>query len=525
MTIDRFLFLFLIFISLATTVSAQTIEDFFQQTDDLLATYVHEELVDYQSLHNNRSQLDALVDYIAKAPFQDFETDTRKAFWINAYNLLVLQSVIDHYPTASPQSINGFFDKKNHLIHAKKYSLNQVEKNFLLATFNDPKLHFVLVCAAKSCPPLANFAYRPALLNQQLSKRTYDAINNPFFIKTNPEKSQVFISPIFNWYAADFKRSGGALAFVNQYLEKPIPTYYKVKYANYDWSLNDTQAVASTASVERYTTSSLLNPQQVEIKLFNALYTQRSFDGYEKLNSRSSFFSSFAQVAYGLSDKWNVGFDLVYKSNVVNDFSGNSPFKTLYFQRDSDFPVFDCNNAQHTNSNGNFCDHNGMSSDTLRFREGEVLQRSSNHAWAHFGPKFKLNPIQKWQQLSLQQTFYIPINKAIDGQFISFTQLFFDHMLTEKSTLFVEASLWTPVHPNFKVNPFLKVFYSYFPNNKWTIYAMANLPAEYGIGTKFLITPSLEIEALYTHYLPINALTGGTRPYTFNLGFRYTGGL
>ena len=109
----------------------------------------------------------------------------------------------------------------------------------------------------------------------------------------------------------------------------------------------------------------------------------------------------------------------------------------------------------------------------------------------------------------------------LDGQYISFTQFFYDRLIGTKFQLFAEVSFWTPVSPEFKINDFYKIFFSYFPTNRWTVYATTTIPFEYGAGTKFFITPYLELELLYTYLAPIERYVGFSRPTTFNLGIRY----
>ena len=196
----------------------------------------------------------------------------------------------------------------------------------------------------------------------------------------------------------------------------------------------------------------------------------------------------------------------------------NSPFEALKFQSFSR-QQFHCPSASHTEAEP--CPTGSISQvDSLRRADGIPLTTRARIGLAHFGPKFKITPVKKWSRLSWQQTFYIPIQKQVDGQWISFSQFFYDRSVGSRFQLFAEVNLWTTVAPQFKVFPAAKIFYSYFPNNWWTIYAMASVPAEYGLGTKLQIQPQLELELLYTHYLPVEFLVGEARPRTFNLGIR-----
>ncbi|MGB3586410.1 MAG: DUF547 domain-containing protein, partial [Tunicatimonas sp.] len=164
----------------------------------------------------------------------------KKAFYINAYNIVTIYQIIQIYPVKSPMNINGFFDKNKHQVAGKSLTLNQLEKERLLKDHFDARAHFVLVCAAMSCPPLASFAYQADQLDQQLEERTRQALNSPEFIRVDKSKKKVHISKIFDWYKGDFtKNQASVLQYINQYRDEKIPESYKVGYYEYSWALNE----------------------------------------------------------------------------------------------------------------------------------------------------------------------------------------------------------------------------------------------------------------------------------------------
>ncbi len=493
--------------------------DFFKKVDIFLNHYVQSGRVDYEKIQENEAALHHLIEEIQSFPVSEQDATTQKAFWINAYILITIKTVVDHYPIESPLDFPGFFKQKN-IAGTLSLSLDEIEKIKLLESFQDPRIHFAIVCAASDCSPIANHAYFPNMLDDQLDIQVSKAMDNPNFIRVDTLQKEINISEIFRWYKPDFDASGGVRPFINKYRSIPLPDNFKIKYYTFNWTLND---VDSNDNPERYRASALLKTKTIELKVFNSMYTERRFDGFEKFNSRSTYFSSFIQFLYGWNDKINLGADVVIKSNVVNDFASSFPLEVLNFRNFSTYKSIDCKDADNNISPFSNCKENGASRfDTLRQADGQVIQTSSAAGLAHIGPKIKFNPIKKWSSLSLQQTLYIPIQKKVDGQFISFTQLFYDKTIKDHSQFFVEASLWTPITPDFRVNPFFKVFYNYFPTNKWTIYAMTSVPLEIGAGTKYFLTPNLEIEFLYTYYLPIDHFLGDKRPVTFNIGFRYS---
>ncbi len=476
--------------------------------------------IDYAKIKSDPTELEALVKRLSNFDLREKDAAFRKAFWINAYNLLVIQSVVAKYPVRSPKDIPGFFDRKPHVVAGEKLTLSELEKKKILRAFEDPRVHFALVCAARGCPPFPKEAFFPDRVEAQLEAASRTAINDPNFVRRS--ETAVSLSPIFRWYAADF---GSIKTFINRYLEKPIDKQTPIRYYAYDWGLNEVFMGKKFQLPFRAT--ELLQKGEMEIKIFNSIYTQKNLDGFSRPNSRSTYFSSFGQNLFGINEKLNLGFDLVYKSNVLNDLAKHSPFEVLRFQNKQEQYLLACDQKLLNIASNSPCrldpDLHPLEGDSLRNFAGEVLQTSSTIGLSHFGPKFKINPIRKWTNLSWQQTFYIPIQRKVDGQWVSFSQFFYDRAVGSRFQFFSEISLWTTVAPNFRILPAIKIFYSYFPARRWTFYAMTSIPVEYGVGSKFQLSPKLEMELLYTHYLPIKFLLGDARPNTFNLGFRYRG--
>ena len=116
-------------------------------------------------------------------------------------------------------------------------TLNDIENKKLRAVFDDARIHFVLVCGAKGCPPLIASAYRPETLNKQLTRQTRLALNNEQFIRV--AKNKVAVSEIFTWYREDFlSAQKTVLDYINTYRNQPISSDSKLEYYSYDWRLN-----------------------------------------------------------------------------------------------------------------------------------------------------------------------------------------------------------------------------------------------------------------------------------------------
>ena len=147
-------------------------DDFFKKADVFFGKYVLDGNVAYASIKGDPSGLDELVKQIGSFNLTEADDQTKKAFMINAYNILAIKGIVDNYPVKSPFDIKNFFDAKKFNVAGKQVSLNILEKQMLYPMAKDARLHFVLVCAAVSCPKLADFAYTPNELEGQIEKKT-----------------------------------------------------------------------------------------------------------------------------------------------------------------------------------------------------------------------------------------------------------------------------------------------------------------------------------------------------------------
>ena len=498
------------------SLSAQSVVDntFFDRVDVFLKKHVAQNSVDYAAAKAD-PELKGLVSYLGTASVEGLDVKTTQAFYINAYNLLVIEGVTKVHPINSVLDVGGFFDTKKHLVVGKKITLNQLEKDLLLKQFKDARFHFVLVCGAVGCPPITNFAYRPAKLEAQLQQQTKKALNDASFVKVNEQKQEAQLSQIFEWYAKDFGGSKAqSIAFINKYRDKPIPSSFKVGFYTYDWSLNEIiqgqGAIDAPASLgnnaSRYVVSAAIPKGSTETKIFNNLYTQSTTsDGMGERVSRSTFFTTNLSFLYGLTSRFNLGIDARYR-RVRNDVLPSSPLEV--------------------------------------FKSGE--ESSNRQGLTTFGPKIRWAPTEKLPNFSIQSTFSFPIGQELEGNnlrpFIDWngatwwTQFFNDISLGSNFSVFTEIDLLiedigNPA--NNAANRFstpATVILSYFPNPKTTVYALSSYSpfwqsefdyfAQLGIGTKYQITPNFELELLYTNFTNKFLEQNNGLANTFNFGIR-----
>jgi hypothetical protein len=234
-------------------IASQATAAKFDQTHALftsvLTNSVKDARVNYAALKARPQDLNRYLVQIAavsKAEFRHWNEPQQIAFLSNAYNAYTLKLIIDHYPLKSIKDIGGWFsgpwDQAVVKLYGETITLNTLEHEILRVDYAEPRLHFVLVCAALGCPPLRNEAYVEARLEAQLVDQAKQFLATPEKNRVETAQRTVFLSPIFKWYGGDFeKKSGSVLAALKPYWPgEPAAGYanFKIRHTDYDWSLN-----------------------------------------------------------------------------------------------------------------------------------------------------------------------------------------------------------------------------------------------------------------------------------------------
>lgn len=228
-----------IFVIIASVVFGFDFKSFTAENNAFLKKYVANGSVDYKRIIKNIQDIEKLYQQIEQADVKSLDSNSQKAFYINAYNLIVIYWVAKHYPLKSPLDNSGFFDKVKHKVAGEELTLNSVEIKKLLLIYKDARIHFALACAAKSCPPLASFAFTPAQIDSQLDERAKLSLNNPGWLKLDHQKKSIGLSKIFQWYEKDFTSEGTVVEWINRFRKEKLSNSYSINYYEYDWSLNE----------------------------------------------------------------------------------------------------------------------------------------------------------------------------------------------------------------------------------------------------------------------------------------------
>lgn len=216
--------------------------------DAVLRAHVKNGVVDYAGLQASPGELDAYLSElraVCRTSFEGWSREQRVALWVNAYNAFTLKTILDHLPLKSIKEIGLLpgaawrdrFIPLGGLVGKGDLSLNDVEHEILRKNYPDARLHFVLVCASKSCPELRSEAYRADRLSAQ-----FDDAGRRFL--ADPSQNSVAgkawkISSIFKWYREDFERDGpGLAAFVKRFAPAAEAPSSEPEFLPYDWSLN-----------------------------------------------------------------------------------------------------------------------------------------------------------------------------------------------------------------------------------------------------------------------------------------------
>lgn len=230
----KFTFVF-IFSLLSSFAFAQA--DFFMKADAFFKKNVSNGKVRYASIKSNPTELNALVKQVENYSLAGKNSSTKKAFYLNAYNIMVIKGIVSKFPVQGPMKIAGFFDKVKRKVAGKMITLNALENNIIRPTYKDARIHFALVCAANGCPKIANYAFTPAKVDSQLTALTKKAMNDTYFIRFSGNKVQY--SQIFDWYKQDFLNEAKSIVeFINKYRTTKLPAKVKTGTYTYDWKLN-----------------------------------------------------------------------------------------------------------------------------------------------------------------------------------------------------------------------------------------------------------------------------------------------
>lgn len=235
-----------------TMVNSESIHYDFTQMDNFFKKYVADGKVNYSEVKEQRA-LDKIINDLKDfEPYSIDDNWERLAFWINVYNVYTIKLVTDHYPIESILEIesesgaNPFEIKFIEMKAGRRFSLDEIEKKIIIPKYNEPRIHYALVCAAESCPVIIPEAYTPEKLDEQLDRQAGIFINDKNKNFLYKKDNEIFLSMIYKWYGKDFiKKDSSALNHILKYINSEDRDFIvtnnikKIFYLDYNWNIND----------------------------------------------------------------------------------------------------------------------------------------------------------------------------------------------------------------------------------------------------------------------------------------------
>jgi hypothetical protein len=232
----------------AAAVAAAPVPFPYAAWDALLEKYVDGKgRVDYNAI--DRGAFEKVFAAVAasspkKNPDKYPTKNAQKAYYIDAYNVIVWKNVLNRLPKL--KNVNddkySFFYFTKFIVGGDELNLYDLENKIVRPQFKDARVHFALNCASGGCPQLPPEAFTPQKVDAQLSREARKFCNEKRNVDFDPATKKLKLSHIFDWYKDDFgKEPAKVIAWINNYRapDAKLPADAKIEYVDYDWTLND----------------------------------------------------------------------------------------------------------------------------------------------------------------------------------------------------------------------------------------------------------------------------------------------
>ena len=221
-----------------------------QLWQDILTTYLVDleqgRTFNYRDVSpRDQQKLSDYLNQLQSIDPQNYNKNEQLAYWINLYNALTVNLILNHYPIASIKDIgDGFTGPWNIpqlIISGQQLSLNQIEHKILRAIWQDPRIHYVINCASTSCPDLGLKAFSSSHIEQQLDHAATRFINQTKGVRFSHQT--LILSSIYHWFSDDFGADQAELLkHINHYarpsLQQQLKNYQAQPKFSYQWQLN-----------------------------------------------------------------------------------------------------------------------------------------------------------------------------------------------------------------------------------------------------------------------------------------------
>jgi hypothetical protein len=213
--------------------------------------------LDYGGIaRGSRAELDGYVEELQAVPVSTLDRDEQMAYWINLYNALTVQVVLDHHPVDSIRDINispGWFTRgpwgaKLARVEGEALSLDDIEHRILRPIWQDARIHYAVNCASIGCPNLQPEPFAAGTLERLLEQGARDHVNHPRGARV--ENGRLVVSSIYHWFKDDFGADDAGVirhlrAYAEPELAEALQGVTRIARHHYDWSLNDARVSGS----------------------------------------------------------------------------------------------------------------------------------------------------------------------------------------------------------------------------------------------------------------------------------------
>jgi hypothetical protein len=247
-----------------------TVDPLHRSYDQLLDIHVRDGLVYYRALRGSRGGLDRYVASldVPTAEYDGWPRPRQIAFWLNAYNAFVIESVLDHYPIAgrspaypanSLRQVPGVFEKQVHRAAGRRLTLDDIEKS-VLAGFGDPRVFLALGRGSVGGGRLRSSAYSSDTLEADLVKVAAECVTRQTCAAIDASGQVLSVTAVFSWREAEFVKAFGddaqsaypgrsplerailhvlAPHFLPGERQTLAKNDFAVRFTPFDWQLND----------------------------------------------------------------------------------------------------------------------------------------------------------------------------------------------------------------------------------------------------------------------------------------------
>ncbi len=210
--------------------------------DALLRANVKGGQVNYPGFQDGAAGLESYLAELAKPAKLDGKAE-QLAYHINAYNAFAIQGILDGLSPSSFIGRQRYFKFQDWPLAGKRISLHDIEHT-VLRPLGDPRIHFAIICASKSCPFLRSEVFTAAKIDVQLDEQARQFINDPSRNRFDKATKTAHLSEIFKWFEEDFRGAGSLQKTIAKYANDAevarmlASDGFRVEWIAYDWSLN-----------------------------------------------------------------------------------------------------------------------------------------------------------------------------------------------------------------------------------------------------------------------------------------------